>query len=107
MAPWGDAVDGDPAWTQLFRQVAGKNLNSPLHGRIGGAPRKDDAGRARRDRHNSPAVVNKRKELLRQEEHALEVDSVEAVQLFLCHLVECSVVRDAGIVDKIVEALSA
>jgi len=35
-----------------------------------------------------PTVVDQRKELLRQEEHALEVDIVEAVQFRLSRLLE-------------------
>jgi hypothetical protein len=51
------------------------------------------------------AIRRQRKEFLRQKEHALEVDVVEAIQLLLGRLVECGVVRDAGVIDKIVETL--
>ena len=57
--------------------------------------------------HDPAAVVHERQELLRQEEHALEVDMVKAVQLRLSGLIEGGVVRGAGIVDEVVEALRA
>jgi hypothetical protein len=61
----------------------------------------------RRDVDDPPAIADERKELLGQEENALEVDVVQGVQILLGRLVEWLVVRNACIVDEVVEALCA
>ena len=83
-----DGVDGDPPRPRLLGQAAGENLDRALHRGIGGAWRDGDARKARRDSHDPATVVDQRKELLRQEEHALEVDIIEAVQFCLGRLLE-------------------
>ena len=54
-----------------------------------------------------PPVVHERQELLREEEHSLKMDVVEAVHVFFGHLVERRVVRSAGVVDEVVEAVNS
>ena len=51
--------------------------------------------------------MDERKQLLRQEENALEVDAVELVELCLGRLLKGCVMGDPGIVDEEVKAVGA
>jgi hypothetical protein len=90
---------------QFPSHIFGQHFDGPLHRTIRGAARHDDAGQTGRQIDDPSAVVDERQQLLGQEEHALEMNTVEGVQLRFRGLLDAVVVRDAGIVDEIVETL--
>ena len=71
MAPGRDGVDRDPARAEFLRQVACQDLDRPLHGGVSAKTWLGEAGQARRDVRDPPAVVEERQELLHLEKHAL------------------------------------
>ena len=107
IAPGATVLTVIPARPSSFARYRVKTSTAPFIERVGGTPRKRKARQSRRDIHDPAAVVDQRQKLLRQEEHALEVDVVEAVQLLLGRLLDGVVVRGAGVVDQIIEALGA
>src|SRR5262249_29865016 len=101
-----DNVGRDPAGSQLQGQVLGQHLDGAFHYGIGAAARIDDARDARRQVDDVAAVVDQRQQLLRQEEHALQVNVVEGVQVRFRRLLDAVVVRRARVVDQEVEAVA-
>ncbi len=60
----------------------------------------------RRDVHDAPAIIHQRKQLLRKEVHAFEVDVNYLIELRLGHLFEVHVERIAGVVHKLVKPIA-
>jgi hypothetical protein len=97
----------DAAPSQFLCQVPCQNLDGSLHGRVWGTSWDRDTGQARRKIHDLPPVIDERQKLLLEEEDALEVDTKKAVELRLGRLIDRIVVRDSGIVDKVIETLGS
>src|ERR1700722_3959736 len=104
-SPWCDSVHSDNSGTQGGGQVASEDLDRALESRIRGAVLVDEPYDSGGNVDDLPAVVDERKQPLRQQQDALEVDRVEPVELLLGQLGERGVARDAAVVDEVVEAI--
>jgi hypothetical protein len=103
----GNGIDRNAAPAKFLCQITGQHLDRALHRCVRSASGKRNARQSRRDVHDATAVVEKWQERLRQKEDPFEMDVVEAVQFLFGRLLNGVVVRRAGVVDKIVEAIPA
>ena len=106
IAPGAIDVDGDAARAQFLRHVLGQHLHRAFHRRIRGVARQREARQPGRHVDDAAAIGDQRQQLLRQEEHALEVNVEEHVELRLGGLGDRRMGADAGVIDEEVEALA-
>jgi hypothetical protein len=105
--PRSHGVDHDAARAELARQVAGHDLEPALHHGVGAGAGQGEAGQAAGQVDDPPAVRQHRQQLLGQEVRPLQVDVHQRVEHRFRGLGEGVVGAGPGVVDQVVEALSA
>ena len=83
-----DDIHGYFALTKFLREIAREHLDSTLQGAIYGKAGQSNPCKAARQVHDATAIGDDRQKLLRQQEHALEMNA-----RVVDESVECSRVR--------------
>ncbi len=107
IAPGRNDIRSDAARAEFLSQVAGKNFDRALGGAVDGAAWHGNAREARGDIHDAAAIVDQRQQFLRQEVDAFEVNVDHRIEVCLAHLVEAYVLRVAGVVHEVIEAVAS